>query len=204
MCIYSSRSMSSSSIGSLSRSSFSVITSTNSCMRPGNNCTPSMYTPWSHIYTIYTITICKNANVHSRTNMHARERARGKYFFSGGISKEADGDELMLKHVCGLPWPRAHSVKPYKRSRELSLSSHLKPRNSQAHCKHIQETRIFEYLWISEENMQIRWSLFWKTKFLSKWWQQNSALLQFYFGSQGFTVSLLHWSTISVMFHCKK
>lgn len=197
MCIYSSSSMSSSSIGSLSRSSFSVITSTNSCKRSGNNCTPSMYTPWSHMYTIHTITICKNANLQSRTNMHARERARGKDFFSGGISNEADGDELLLKHVCGSPWPRAHSVKPYKRSREPSLSSHLKPRNSQAHCNHIQERKylnICEYL---KKTCASDGVCLVKLNFSPNGYSKTQLYCSFILVLRGYSsVSSLHWSTV--------
>lgn len=98
VCVYSSRSISSSSTGSLSRSSFSVITSTNSCMRSGNNWTPSMYTPWSHMYTTHTVNISKiQISIHIQTSTPGKERE--KYFFRRTISKEADGVEMLFRHI---------------------------------------------------------------------------------------------------------
>lgn len=97
-----------------------------------------VHTLSSHVHHTHNnhLQKCKCTFTYKQARQGKSERKR---LYSVGISEEADGDKLLLKHVCGSPWPRAHSVKPYKRSRELSPSSHLKPRNSQAHCKHIKD-----------------------------------------------------------------
>lgn len=65
--VQSSSSISSSSKGSLSRSSFSVIRSTNSCRCSGNSFTASMYKPW-----------CAHGHVNAQAKFTLTHKRTGK------------------------------------------------------------------------------------------------------------------------------